>query len=147
MIAPVPYSLPAPTSTIDEHTSQTNLADLMSSQSSAAELDAAYDRAETRCLQSISRPPSPLALRSSPQMNYIAMSSMPAPSIFVPQPPYPQAECIASVPYYSSAQRSGSRITEITESRSMWELENRSDSAVGDGGFSNRSFRRNASWS
>lgn len=146
VIAPS-YGASSTTSTIDEQTSQTNLIDLMSSQSSPAEIDAAYDRAETRCLQSISRPPSPLAYRNTPQMNYIAMPATPAPSIFSAQTPYPAAECIASVPYYSGGQSSGSRITEITESRSMWELENMSATGVEDGSFSNRCFRRTPTWS
>jgi hypothetical protein len=147
MVTAPTYGLSSTASTIDEQTSQTNLVDLMSSQSSPAALDAAYDRAETRCLQSISRPPSPLAYRTPSQMNYIAMPATPAPSIFSAQTPYPPAECIASVPYYSGGQSSGSRITEITESRSMWELENMSASAVEDGPFSNRSFRRTPTWS
>jgi hypothetical protein len=45
--------------TIDEHTSQANVTDLMVSQSSAEELTASYARAESRCAQAISRCVSP----------------------------------------------------------------------------------------
>jgi hypothetical protein len=57
---------------VDAQTSQTNIVDLMSSQSSPEELNAAYSRVETRCAQSLSRSPSPCISQYS---NYSNCSS------------------------------------------------------------------------
>lgn len=44
---------------VDEETSQANLTDLMASQSSPEDLEAAYTRVESRCVQAVSRSVSP----------------------------------------------------------------------------------------
>jgi hypothetical protein len=59
-IASSSYGYPlAIVQSVDEQTSQINVADLMASQSSPEELDAAYTRVESRCAESISRSASP----------------------------------------------------------------------------------------
>src|SRR2546423_12635659 len=59
----------------DEVTSQTNLADLMASQTSPEDLEAAYERVETRCAEAASRSVSPC----SSQRSSIYSQSYPSP--------------------------------------------------------------------
>lgn len=54
---------------LDDQTSQTNVADLLASQSSPDELSAAYARVEARCVQSISRNNSPCNSQYSSECN------------------------------------------------------------------------------
>ena len=68
---------------VDAQTSQMNIADLMASQSSPEELNAAYARVETRCAQSISRSPSPCPSQYS---NYTSQCPSPISPTFSPGP-------------------------------------------------------------
>jgi len=63
--------------TVDEYTSQTNMADLIASQSSPEELEAAYARVESRCVQSISRNASPCNSQYSSQCNTPVSATFP----------------------------------------------------------------------
>ena len=135
----------ATTSSIDEQTSQTNLADLMASQSSPVQLNAAYDRAESRCLQSMSRPPSPCSFRSSREMNYIAGPSAEAPLVFPPQAPYAVTETAASVAFYPKNSFGSPGIT-MSGSKAIWGLEGET-AVLEDGGYyADRSLKRASTW-
>ena len=97
-VASLPY--------VDEETSQANLADLMASQSSPEELEAAYERVESRCVQAVSRNVSP----SSSQRSSLYSPEYPSPvsPTFGSQVPLPTAFGFSSsqVPSPCSSPRS-----------------------------------------
>jgi hypothetical protein len=68
---------------VDEQTSQTNFADLMVSQLSSEEIAGAYARAENRCVESISRCPSPAYSQYS---NYSSECPTPTSPTFTSDP-------------------------------------------------------------
>ena len=55
---------------VDQITSQTNYSDLLASQSSSAALSAAYQRSQSRCIESLSRNVTPTSSQSSQSSYY-----------------------------------------------------------------------------
>ena len=117
----------------------------MASQSSPAQLEAAYDRAESRCLQSMSRPPSSCSFRSSQEMNYTAVPSAQAPPIFPPQVPYAATETAGSVAFYPN-NSFGNPGFPLSGSKAIWGLEGEVVVLEDGGGFADGSLKRASTW-
>jgi hypothetical protein len=93
---------------LDDATSQTNMADLVASQSSSEELRAAYARVENRCVEAISRSVSPCGSSHASGYSVYSECSSPVSPTFSDQVPFASVFSVPQQALSSAAVSDGS---------------------------------------